>query len=104
MRFLLVASMKEAAKSCDIIEGMERRHVYAALTGAFFLLYLWEKAKKQAPQLLGNPEGVRVTLDTDRVIDSAAPWIDAHPIVKDLARHTLKGAFRKATERAGFNS
>jgi hypothetical protein len=83
---------------------MERRHIWGALAGTFFLLYLWEKARKQSPFLGSNPDGVRLSLDTDRVIDSAAPWIDAHPVVKDLARHTLKGAFRHVTEKAGFNS
>lgn len=83
---------------------MERRHVWGALAGTFFLLYLWEKAREQRTRLGSNPEGVKVTLDTDRVIDSAAPWIDAHPMLKDVARHTLKGAFRSVTERAGFRS
>ena len=62
-------------------------------------VYVLALNKKKAPGTLGAEEDFKLSVDSDRMVDSAMPWLGIEPEQRDIvargAKHFLRELFRK---------
>lgn len=48
-------------------------------------MYVYQIAKENNGTLAGNRYGVK--LNPEKIVNSVLPWVDTHPITKEMIRH-----------------
>jgi len=64
-------------------------NIYKYIALAALGVYIYKVAQNNGGTLKGNPQGIG-PLNTDRVVDTVMPWVNVHPVLKEVLRKGAK--------------